>query len=117
MLLLFLFRNNRRCVVTYHLLSRVHKESAKEGVQLSKGAPHTGPAAGGLLRRLALYLFSMTVSSMLQSYGFTSCRRRCPHALHCPVFLSGAQAQLLCLFCSTACTPNGACLHVCDMLV
>ena len=44
--------------------------NASERVRLSKGPLHTGPAAGGMLRRLALYLFSQTVFSMLQSYGF-----------------------------------------------
>lgn len=44
--------------------------NVSEGVRLSKGPLHTGPAAGGMLRRLALYLFSQTVFSMLQSFGF-----------------------------------------------
>ena len=64
-------------------------------MQLSKGAPHTGPAAGGLLRRLALYLFSQTVFSMLQSYGFHELPPQVPACSMLPC-LSDAQPKLLC---------------------
>ena len=89
-------------------------------MQLSKGPCHTGPAAGGLLRRLALYLFSQTVFSMLQGYGFHELPAQVPARSTLPL-LSSVQAMsaescaVAC--CSTICTVNRACcmcvIHIC----
>lgn len=46
--------------------------------------PCSGPGAGGLLRRLALYLFTPAVTGMLHTYGFGELPPQVPPA-HLPL--------------------------------
>ena len=82
--------------MTARLQSRVRKGDASEAVRLSKGPCHAGPAAGGMLRRLALYLFSQTVFSMLQGYGFHELPAQVPARSTLPL-LSGPHCTVLCI--------------------
>ena len=54
-----------------------------------------GPGAGGLLRRLALYLFTPAVTSLLHTYGFSELPPQVPAPIFPHYFLSRTSSPCL----------------------